>query len=208
MLYNINSLFLLVFLIQSAYSIPLEDSYSTNDASLNKPKENLLPQQKLLHYVGTNFLLLAEEYATKYTDISRAILKDETLLSERTPEVEKFKNKLIEFVENYENQKNLPQNMNIMEIFANTTEYYYKLTEEEHTMETRLILKLLNKYNYKEIEKDIAKDFEPFIENFEQFFEEYEGHWNKALRDWYTKFKTLKEFEHKLEAFSEFMELV
>ncbi|KAI8121098.1 hypothetical protein FF38_12696 [Lucilia cuprina] len=201
MWFKLNSIILFVILIRSAFTKSFDNS---NDSSLNE----LLPQQKLLHYVGRNFLHLAEEYAIKYADISRAILKDKTLLSEHTPEVENFKNKLIKFLENYENQKSLSQNMNIMEIFANTTEYYYKLPEENHTMETRFILKLLNKYNYKEIEKDIAKDFEPFIENFEKLFEEYEGNWDRTLMDWYEKFKTLKEFEHKLEAFSEFMELV
>lgn len=112
------------------------------------------------------------------------------------------------FVEKYEANKETEQIWDLFEIYTNATEHYLELPEEKYTPESKFIVELLSKYKCKELETEFVKAFEILLENFMKMFEEAKMFMEKPVLDWYEKFVAIKDFEEKLNAFGEFIELV
>ncbi|XP_046805972.1 uncharacterized protein LOC124419691 [Lucilia cuprina] len=206
--YKIYTIFLVFFLTQ-VFAKPLEDTFQFFDTSEEEQKirANPTPEQKLLIYTFDNFVSLGKHYGANVLEVCRNILKDESLKGNDKPEVLEFKKNLTSFVEKYESNKNPQLMWDIIEMYSDTTEKYAHIPDDKATPESSYILELLNKYNARDIAVKFASEFKTFMDNFVAMFEENKEHLEKPMLDWYEKFKTLTEYEDKLDAFTGFLEL-
>ncbi|XP_037825579.1 uncharacterized protein LOC119613621 [Lucilia sericata] len=208
--YKIYTIFMVLFLtLVFINAKPLEDTFQFFDTSEEEQKirANPTPEQKLLLFTFDNFGSLGKHYGANALEVSRNILKDESLMGNDKPEVLEFKKNLTSFVEKYESNTNPQLMWDIIEIYSDTTEKYAHIADDKTTPESSYILELLNKYNARDIAAKFASEFKTFMDNFITMFEENKEHLEKPMLDWYAKFKTLTEYEDKLDAFTGFLEL-
>ncbi|XP_065357385.1 uncharacterized protein LOC135951628 [Calliphora vicina] len=201
--YQIYTIFVVLLFIQCSFCKSLGNTGNSTDTSTDEME----PKQALLLYTAFTFISLGQSYAHKAANLSRLLLKDADLLANNDAEVLQFKSNLTQFVANYDANKEAELVWDIMDIYVNITDHYYDLPEAKQTLESKFILNLLNKYNCKKVETQLLKDFEPFVENFKRLFEDAKSVLEKPLLDWYEKFITLKDFEEKIDAIGEFIEL-
>ncbi|XP_065357422.1 uncharacterized protein LOC135951667 [Calliphora vicina] len=201
--YQIYTIFMVLLLIQSTFCKSLGDTANSTDSST----QEIQPKQDLLLYTALTFLSIGQSYADKAVNVSRLLLKDADLLANDQAEVLQFKSNLTQFVANYDGNKEAESIWDVMEIFVKITDYYYDLPEAKQTSESKFIVNLLNKYNFKEVEAHLIKEFENFVVSFKQLFEETKSYLEKPLLDWYEKFITLEDTEEKIDAVGEFVEL-
>ncbi|XP_065357330.1 uncharacterized protein LOC135951581 [Calliphora vicina] len=205
MSYKIYTIFMVLFLTQAALGKSID---SSNSVDSSEEIKDITPKQSLLIYAVGNFLKLGQQFAEKAFIISRDLLKDESLMASEKPEILEFKKNITMFVEKYETNKETEHVWDLFEIYTNATEHYMELPEEKSTPESKFIVELLTKYKCKELETEFVKAFESLLENFMKMFEEAKLVMEKPVLDWYKKFVTITDFEEKLIAFGEFIELV
>ncbi|XP_065358002.1 uncharacterized protein LOC135952127 [Calliphora vicina] len=204
MAFKIFTIFMVLFLIQTAFGKSIDSSKSIESVEEN---EDITPKQFLFIFAAGSFLQLIQQFGEKAVESSRQLLKDDSLLANDQPEVVEFKQNLTMFVENYDTNKETEQVWEIMTIYGDTVDYYLELPDEELTPESTFILDLLNKYKHKELETEFIKEFDQLVENFKQMFEESKSDLGEPELQWYEKFQTLTDFEKRLDAFGDFLEL-
>ncbi|XP_065357470.1 uncharacterized protein LOC135951710 [Calliphora vicina] len=202
------TIFMVLFLIQAAFCQPLDNSENTIVSTDKTPEIEPKPSLKLVIYLADNLISLGQKYTAKSYNVSRLLLNDETLNANTKPEVLEFKTNLKTFIENYDASKDVTPNWDIMETYANITEYYFGLTDENTTPEATFIVDLLNKYHCKELEMEFVSEVEPFVKNFKQMFEENKVNLDKPLLDWYENFETITDFQERFNAFNTFILMV
>ncbi|XP_037825574.1 uncharacterized protein LOC119613617 [Lucilia sericata] len=208
--FKIYAFFMVLFLAQAlVYAKPLQDTFHFFDTSEEeiKIRENPTPKQQLLLYTFDNFVYLGKHYGDNAVEVSRHILKDDSLVGNDKPEVLQFKKNLIQFMENYECNSNPQLMWDYIDVYSDLTEKYAHITDDNVTPESSYISELLKKYNARDIAIKFANEFQMFMDNFVNMFEANKEHLKKPMLDWYEKFKTLTDFEDKLDSFTGFLEL-
>lgn len=170
-------------------------------------RKNPTPAQKLLLYTYDNLVAMGNQYATNAVNVSRKILKDESMVASDKPEIMEFKKNLTMFVKKYESVKNPTVMWDVLDIYSNTTDYYLEISEEKVTPESKLIVDTLNKYNTKNVVMEFARQFIVFMDNFTKMFEENKMYLEKPMLDWYEKYKAITDVEEKIDAFADFIDL-
>lgn len=158
--------------------------------------------------MGANFMMLGFKYVGKSVKASKNILKDEDLLANNKPEILEFKKKLTNFVESFEDNKDVDKFGEVLEVYGNTIDYYLELPKEKETPETQFIVGLLKKYKVKDMDEKFIKEFDKFLEEFKVLFEEAKKDLDKPLVEWYEKFVAIEDVEKKIESFEKFMDLL
>ncbi|XP_065357766.1 uncharacterized protein LOC135951937 [Calliphora vicina] len=148
--YKIYTLFLLFILTQSIYSRPIDESSEELEIeeAIQEIKANGTDSEKLILSRMGNFMFIPQKYAAKIVNTTKYLLKDETLLENKQPEVIEFKNKLNLFLDKYDPSASLQSIHVTMDYLFNITQPYLELTEDEQTPNSKFINDLLNKYNF------------------------------------------------------------
>ncbi|XP_023303898.2 uncharacterized protein LOC111685849 [Lucilia cuprina] len=203
---KICTIFMVLFLAQAALGKSVDTSNSVE--SSEETVKNFTPKQRLITYMAISIIGMVQEYSDKCMNVSRSILKDEDFLAHHEPMVVEFKNNLTQFVEATEANKDMEKMFDFVDIFSNTTDFYYEIPEDKVTPEQKYIIEVLNKHHYKDIEIEMNKLFEPFSEKFMKMFNEYRSDLDKPMLDWYERYQQIEDFEEKLEAFTELTKIV
>ncbi|XP_037825575.1 uncharacterized protein LOC119613618 [Lucilia sericata] len=184
-------IFVILFLTPSCFG-----RYNPNLLALEKQiHSSTSPQKQILVYAFDQLGLLGKEYIARSVQIGRNILKDESLATNSQPEVEKFKNDLHIFIEKYDNSnENVQTIWNLMEVYGNIVQKYFKMSEKKKTPETKLILGILKKYGCESNNIEFVMKFHEFADDLIKKFEESKEHMDKHSLEWLDHFKTLNKF--------------
>ncbi|XP_037825580.1 uncharacterized protein LOC119613622 [Lucilia sericata] len=202
---KICTIFMVLVLAQAALSKSVDSSNSVE--SSEESIKNLNPKQRLVTYIAISVVGMVQEYSEKCMNVSRNILNDVDFLAHHEPMVVEFKNNLTQFVEATEANKDMEKMFDFVDMFSNTTDFYYEIPEDKLTPEHKYIMEVLNKHHYKNIEIEMTKEFAPVAEQFMKMFNEYKSDLDKPMLDWYEKYQHIDDFEDKLEAFTEFIKM-
>ncbi|XP_037826158.1 uncharacterized protein LOC119614128 [Lucilia sericata] len=179
-----------------------QTAFVKSENSSEKTNTNLTSKQSFLKYVITSFSAMIQEYSEKSLKVSRAILKNEEFKSHHEPLIEEFKHNLTQFLDYIEANNNVPNKLVAIDMFTNTTDFYYEIPEQKLTSETKYILEILNKYRYKDIEVEMEKKFSTFEKYFKKMFEEFKSEWDERALEWYEKYQNIQDFKEKFNAFT------
>ncbi|XP_065357266.1 uncharacterized protein LOC135951529 [Calliphora vicina] len=206
--YKIFTIFMVLFLAQSSLAKPVDDLSSLFDSSEEEMRKNPTPAQKLLLFTLDNVISLGKSYSANAFNVSRNILKDESLMANDKPEVLEFKKNLTMFVEKYEANKKPLLLWDIMDIYIVTIDKYSDIPEEKLTTESKFISEIVDKYNSDLTALEFAIDVVLFMRNFELMFEEHKADLDKPMLDWYENYCNLDDFEEKIDAINGFIAMV
>ncbi|XP_065357947.1 uncharacterized protein LOC135952079 [Calliphora vicina] len=211
-----------VITVQISQAIPVtNDQLKSRDLCLQKTKyqdmeasENdklLTASNQLLKFTLRSFQQLSLAYAEKAKNISENLLKDSKISSSTSPKILQFKHNLTQFQEKYSLCADIDELFDLVELYSNTTSFYYELEEATLDVDSKLILSLLRKYGSEDLDNEFEKFFNVFVENFDKKFEdlkgnlkEKEGEVGQKLLGWYDQFKTLKDYDDKIAAFEKY----
>ncbi|KAI8121063.1 hypothetical protein FF38_12688 [Lucilia cuprina] len=195
---KICAIFMVLFLAQAALAKPSESSV----------EKDLTPKQELAGYIGISLIALIQDYSEKCIKVSREILRDEDFLARHEPMFVEFKQNLTKFVDAYEAAADAEKKFDILDMFSNTSDFYYEIPEDKYTPESKYIVDVLNKYHYRDIESEMEKEFSPFVEQVMKIFEENKSALDKPTLAWFEKYQHMSDFEEKLNAFSSLLEML
>ena len=175
------------------------------------------PSVQLLGVTVAGLMSTAVNYSEKAKPIADAILKDSELLDHvDNDEVKTFKQKLENFVDDYNNCSDGKKLFKLVELFSGTAEEFYDQEEDQKlSPQGKIILKLLKHNKVDQIEEEFTADFKKLITNFEEKYAEIKEDLKKDDKDgigekiikWHEQFSTLKNYDDQVEAFSDFYKL-
>ncbi|XP_065358200.1 uncharacterized protein LOC135952270 [Calliphora vicina] len=189
--YTMLTIFMVFFLVELSLAKPLDDSSDLN----------LTPAQKIIFNTLHTFYSLGDNYYANAFNVSRNILKDESLMANDKPEVLEFKKNLTMFVENYDVHKDREQLLHNIEIYLDTIKKYTDIPEEKLNAESKFIAEIVKKYNTTKMQETIQS----FMKNFDKLFEENKADLDKPMLEWYEKYSSLTDFKQKMVAFHKFL---
>ena len=158
-----------------------------------------------------SFQQLSLNYAVQARNISEQLLKDPLVSNGESPHLRKFKQNLTDFQQQYNECSDLEELFDLVELYSNTSSFYYELDEATLDADSKLILNLLKKYGSEDLDNSFEKLFNIFVDKFEQKLESLKpdlqkepGNVGKEIVQWFDTFKTLQDYDHKIEAFEKY----
>ncbi|KNC27112.1 hypothetical protein FF38_12690 [Lucilia cuprina] len=203
---KIFSIFVLILQTQTSFCKPNEESTSISELE-DDLRNDSLPQKQMIVIAYDQLMALGREYIDRSAEISRNILKDESLMLNEKPEVVEFKKNLKVFVESNDNskKKDVFTIWTLISVYVQTIENYVELSEEKITPESKFILEIINKYDCHTVNMEYRRKFNVTVDDFTRKFEEHKEHMNEHVLQWFKTFKALTKFDEKLETLTDFM---
>lgn len=175
-------------------------------------KDSLLsPSNQLLKLTLKAFQELSLKYAKRAKDISEHLLKDNEVLTGKSAKMLQFKHNLTQFEEKYTLCDGIDDLFDLVELYSNTTSFYYEQDESSLDDDSKLILNLLRRYGSEDLDNEFEKFFNVFVKDFSNKFEELkgdllkeEGTVGQKILDWFKDFKSLNDYDDKIAAFEKF----
>lgn len=160
----------------------------------------LLPSQQLITFALGQIKEMSLNYVEKAKTISENILKDPQLSNTNSTEILRFKSNLNQFEENYSSCRGYDDLTKLPLVYAKAI--YFK--NDSKDADTKIILNILEKYSYKDLENEYDQNFEIFAEKFIKKFRELKDGLEKEdtrnarrIMEWYEWFNNLKTLSDK-----------
>lgn len=150
---------------------------------------------------------IGQHFSKAAVKVCRQVLKDEAIVSNHHHDVMEFKKNMTLFVEKVEHNHKPKAIWDILEIYTDTIDNFTEIPEGQETAESKVIVEVLEKYNYRNAALEMAKDFKKFMDDFIKMFEKNKADLEKPLLDWYEKYQTLNAFEKKIEAMTDLIDI-
>ncbi|XP_065358148.1 uncharacterized protein LOC135952227 [Calliphora vicina] len=228
--YKIYKLFVVLFLAQNILCKPTQDNSDEDKlpllnmdtlvntlkdfaANATKANEQMFKDETFQTKLKANdsekplfseiesFVNKLREYSAKFAKASESLLKDETLKANTKAELMEFKKGLQIFLDKYDpSTTNIKEIFDAIEIFANLTYYYYQIPKSKLTPECLYIMELLNKYNCRDMVKEMTDYMDDFFKKIIQMFENNKTEYQKPIVDWFEKFITVTDKQQKFYA--------
>ncbi|XP_023303905.2 uncharacterized protein LOC111685855 [Lucilia cuprina] len=172
----------LFFLIITAKNILCQSTqYSAEELKIiDELKTSTNIADKLKYSIIENLNIIPQHYITSAANATQYLLKDQTLQDNSEPEVLEFKKNLTQYLDKHApSMANIQASYTAMIDFGQMINPYYELSENELTPETKLIIKLMNKYNCKTIAGNMSDHYEKFLLDVSKMLEENKTHMDK-----------------------------
>lgn len=173
--------------------------------------KELSGSSQLLKMTLKSFQQLSLNYGYQARNISEQLLKDPQIANSQAPQLLKFKQNLTEFQQQYNRCSDLDELFDLVELYSNTSSFYYELDELTMDADSKIILGLLRKYGSEDLDNSFEKLFNVFVDKFEQKLESLKadlqnepGTVGKQIVQWYETFKTLNDYDDKIDAFEKY----
>lgn len=151
-------------------------------------------------------------YVRRAKTISDQLLKDDIIMSNKSPQIIKFKEEIQEFEKKYSSCANMEELFDVVDIYSNATSDYYEM-HKNGTLngDAKIIYDVLIKYSPTDLDAEFEEKFlNNFVKKFgekvnelrEKLKEEEDG---KNILEWWENTKSLKTSEEQFVAFREYI---
>ncbi|KNC27092.1 hypothetical protein FF38_12689, partial [Lucilia cuprina] len=198
------AIFVVLTIIPPSFSDNTDSTFLLGDEFRKDPS----PQKQLVVYVVDNLSSISREYLDSSVKICHQVLNEDALLANGTSEVVEFKDNLKKFLQKYDvSDRNVETNFNLIGELAIILEKYFKMSEDNMTPVSKIILNILNEYrsDFENINNESVRKYTLLVDGFSDMFAQSKDHMGAQALVWFEKFKSFSKFSDRFRALLDYI---